>query len=54
MQSLRRSSLVIRKIATKENVVALFAQAAGNHDCTIAKNKRFEADLSDLALQAFN
>jgi hypothetical protein len=54
VQSLRWSRPVIRKITTKGNVVTLCAQVARDHDRTIAKNKRSEADLSDLALKAFN
>jgi hypothetical protein len=30
------------------------AKDARNHNNTIAKNKRAEADLSDMALKAFN
>jgi hypothetical protein len=54
VQSLRWSCLVIRKITTKGNVVAICAKDAHDHNHTIAKYKRSEEDLSNMALKYFN
>jgi hypothetical protein len=47
-------NFIVTQIATKGNVVTLCSHCTRDHDRTIEKNKRSEADLSNLALKAFN